>query len=145
MRSPVTELASGSFREALDDATCPDRNAVRRVILATGKVGQEAIAARDAAGAPVAIVRVEQVYPWPSAQLDEIVAGYPNAKEIVWLQEEPENMGAWNFAKGRLYERFDDTHQIKRISRFESGSPASGSHAIHAQEQKMLLEAALSV
>src|SRR5207253_3816495 len=116
MRSPVTELTQGSFRETLDDATCPDRAAVRRVVMSTGKVGQEAIAARDASGAPVAIVRVEQVYPWPADQLDEIVAGYPNAQEIVWLQEEPENTGAWNFAKGRLYERFDSTHQIKRVS-----------------------------
>jgi 2-oxoglutarate dehydrogenase E1 component len=113
--------------------------------MATGKVGQEALAAREKSGAPVAIVRVEQLYPWPSDQLDEVVAGYPNAKEIVWLQEEPENMGAWNFAKGRLYERFDTTHIIKRVSRFESGSPASGSHAIHAQEQQQLLDAALSV
>jgi 2-oxoglutarate dehydrogenase E1 component len=145
MRSPVTELAKGSFRETLDDAGVPDPGSVRRVVMATGKVAQEAIAARDAAGAPVAIVRVEQVYPWPSDQLDEIVARYPQAKEIVWLQEEPENMGAWSFAKSRLYERFDDTHSIRRVSRFESGSPASGSHAIHAQEQAQLLHAALDV
>ena len=89
---------------------------MRRVVLATGKVGQEAIAARDEAGAPVAVVRVEQLYPWPYDQLDEIVAGYPNADELVWLQEEPENMGAWSFVKGRLYERFDDTHAIHRVS-----------------------------
>jgi 2-oxoglutarate dehydrogenase E1 component len=145
MRSPVTELTQGSFRETLDDATCPDRAAVRRLVLSSGKVGQEALAARDKSSAPVAIVRVEQLYPWPADQLDEIVAGYPNAKEIVWLQEEPENMGAWNFAKGRLYERFDATHQIKRVSRYESGSPASGSHAIHAQEQQQLIDVALSV
>jgi 2-oxoglutarate dehydrogenase E1 component len=93
----------------------------------------------------VAVVRVEQVYPWPSDQLDEIVARYPQAKEIVWLQEEPENMGAWNFAKGWLYQRFDDTHQIRRVSRFESGSPAGGSHTVHVQEQAQLLETALTL
>ena len=112
-------------------------------MLSSGKVGQEALAARDAAGVPVAIVRVEQLYPWPYDQLDEIVAGYPNATEIVWLQEEPENMGPWNFVKGRLYERFEDSHRIQRVSRMESGSPASGSHAIHAQEQAQLLATAL--
>ena len=78
-------------------------------------------------------------------QLDAIVAGYPNAKEIVWLQEEPENMGAWNFVKGRLYERFDDSHAIQRVSRIESGSPATGSHAVHNQEQAQILAAALTV
>ncbi len=112
--------------------------------MCSGKVGQEAIAARDAAGTPVAIVRVEQLYPWPFDQLDEIVARYPNATDLVWLQEEPENMGPWNFVKGRLYERFEDTHEIHRVSRVESGSPASGSHAIHAQEQAQLLATAVT-
>jgi len=145
MRSPVDELLSGHFRETLDDPGVADRSAVRRIVLATGKVGHEAIAARDAAGAPMAVVRIDQLYPWPYDQLDEIVAGYPGATDIVWLQEEPENMGAWNFVKGRLYERFDDSHTIHRVSRYESGSPATGSHAVHAQEQAQLLDAALDL
>jgi len=143
MRSPVEELLSGSFRETLDDAGGADAAVVRRIVLTSGKVGHEAIAARDASGAPVAIVRVEQLYPWPYDQLDEIVARYPAAEELVWLQEEPENMGAWSFVKGRLYERFDDSHAIRRVSRFESGSPASGSHTIHVQEQARLIAAAV--
>jgi len=145
MRSPVDELLGGSFRETLDDAGVTDRAAVQRIVLSTGKVGHEALAARDAAGAPVAVVRVDQLYPWPYDQLDEIVAGYPAAADLVWLQEEPENMGAWNFVKGRLYERFDDSHRIHRVSRYESGSPATGSHAVHAQEQAQLLAAALDL
>jgi 2-oxoglutarate dehydrogenase E1 component len=144
-RSPVDELLQGSFRETIDDPSVQDSTAVRRVVLASGKVAQEALAARDEAAAPVAIVRVEQLYPWPADQLDAIVARYPNARDLVWLQEEPENMGAWNFAKGRLYERFDDTHTIHRVSRYESGSPAAGSHAVHAQEQAALLAEALTV
>ena len=139
MRSPVEELLTGSFHETLDDPGGPDAAAVRRVVLACGKVAHDAMVARDAAGAPVAVVRVEQLYPWPFDQLDEIVARYPGARELVWLQEEPENMGAWNFAKGRLYDRFGETHSIHRVSRFESGSPATGSHAVHAQEQAQLL------
>ena len=142
-RSPVGELLHGHFRETIDDPGITDPASVRRVVLGTGKVAQEALATRDEVGAPVAVVRVEQLYPWPYDQLDEIVARYPNAKEIVWLQEEPENMGGWSFAKGRLYERFDDTHEIHRLSRPESGSPACGSHTIHAQEQAMLLGAAM--
>jgi len=65
--------------------------------------------------------------------------------EIVWLQEEPENMGAWNSVKGRLYEAHDFTHQIRRVSRTESGSPATGSNAIHHQEQEELLNRAFGV
>ena len=145
MRSPIEELLTGSFRETLDDTGVADPAAVRRVVLSSGKIGQEAIVARDAAGAPIAVVRVEQLYPWPYEQLDEIVARYPGAKEIVWLQEEAENMGAWNFVKGRLYERFDASHSIHRISRYESGSPATGSHAVHAQEQAHLLAESLDL
>ena len=139
MRSPVEELLTGSFHETLDDPGVPDVAAVRRVVLACGKVAHDAMAARDATGAPVAVVRVEQLYPWPFEQLDDIVARYPGAADLVWLQEEPENMGAWNFVKGRLEDRFGDTHSIHRVSRFESGSPAAGSHAVHAQEQAQLL------
>src|SRR3546814_4463562 len=79
-RSSVDELLTGSFRETIDDPFVTDRDGVRRVVLASGKIGHEAIAARDSAGAPVAVVRVEQLYPWPFEQLAEIVASYPNAK-----------------------------------------------------------------
>ncbi len=144
-RSAVGDMLQGSFRETIDDPGITDLSAVRRVVLASGKVSQEALAARDDAGAPVAIVRVEQLYPWPFDQLGEIVARYPNASEIVWLQEEPENMGAWNFVKGRLYERFDASHKIRRVSRVESGAPATGSHGVHVQEQAELLASALTV
>jgi 2-oxoglutarate dehydrogenase E1 component len=144
-RSPVEELLSGSFKEVIDDPNAGDPHAVQRIVMASGKVAHDALAERDTRGVPVAIVRVEQLYPWPYDQLAEIVARYPNAREIVWLQEEPENMGPWNFVKGRLYERFDETHEIRRVSRFESGSPATGSGAIHTQEQEQLLDKALAV
>ena len=143
-RSPIDELVDGTFEEVLADPAQLDAATVNRVVLATGKVAQDAIAARDERGAPVAIVRVEQLYPWPTSQLAEQVGRYANASEIVWLQEEPENMGAWNFVKGRLYEGFGDSHKIRRVSRFESGSPATGSNKIHGQEQTSILDKALS-
>ena len=144
-RSPLDELVSGHFREVLDDPGVADPDAVRRIVLCSGKIGQEALAERDKRGAPVAIVRVEQLYPWPHDQLSAIAARYPQAREIVWLQEEPANMGAWAFAQDRLAERFADTHTVLRVSRYESGSPATGSHTIHVQEQEAILDAALSV
>jgi 2-oxoglutarate dehydrogenase E1 component len=144
-RSPLDELATGHFREVLDDPGVTDPGAVRRIVLCSGKIGQEALAERDKRGAPVAIVRVEQLYPWPHQQLTDIAARYPEAREIVWLQEEPANMGAWAFAQDRLAERFADTHTVLRVSRYESGSPATGSHTIHVQEQEAILDAALTI
>ncbi|HSL58417.1 MAG TPA: multifunctional oxoglutarate decarboxylase/oxoglutarate dehydrogenase thiamine pyrophosphate-binding subunit/dihydrolipoyllysine-residue succinyltransferase subunit, partial [Acidimicrobiales bacterium] len=143
-RSSIDELTQGSFLEAIDDASVTDPSSVRRVVLATGKVTHEAIAARDTRGAAAAVVRIEQLYPWPFDAVAAALDRYPNAREIVWLQEEPENMGPWNFVKGRLYEAHGDTHAIRRVSRDESGSPATGSAAIHAQEQEELLERAFA-
>jgi 2-oxoglutarate dehydrogenase E1 component len=142
-RSPIDDLTRGSFREVLDDPGIDHPAAVRRVVLCAGKVGQEALVARDKRGAPVAVVRVEQLYPWPYDQIAEVVARYPGAREIVWLQEEPANMGAWAFAQDRLAERFAGTHTVLRVSRYESGSPATGSHTIHVQEQDAILDTAL--
>lgn len=142
-RSALDALTSGSFQEVLDDKISSSPSEVQRVILASGKVAVEASAYRDAhelAGA--AVVRVEQLYPWPFADVDHMLKRYFNAKEIVWLQEEPENMGAWNAVKGRLYEAHGESHKIRRVSRPESGSPATGSNAIHRQEQDELLQRA---
>jgi 2-oxoglutarate dehydrogenase E1 component len=143
-RSKIDELVSGTFEEVLDDPAPLPREDVRRIVFASGKVAFDAIAARDERGSSqVAVVRVEQLYPWPFGGVEAIVSSYPNASEIVWLQEEPENMGSWNFVKGKFYEHYDDTHKIERVSRYESGSPATGSAAVHAQEQAELIERAV--
>ncbi|HEY6416700.1 MAG TPA: multifunctional oxoglutarate decarboxylase/oxoglutarate dehydrogenase thiamine pyrophosphate-binding subunit/dihydrolipoyllysine-residue succinyltransferase subunit, partial [Acidimicrobiales bacterium] len=146
-RSKIDELTRGTFEEVLDDSFVSDADAaaVRRVVLCSGKIAHEAMAERAKRGAPVAVVRVEQLYPWPYARLDEVVLRYPNAHQVVWLQEEPSNMGAWAFAQDRLAERLGDRHEIMRVSRYESGSPATGSHTIHVQEQEAIIDAALSV
>ena len=142
-RSPVSELIHGSFEEVLDDAGITDSGSIQRVVFASGKVGVEAQAERDLRKAPVAVVRVEQLYPWPYEGVAKILEKYSNAEEIVWLQEEPENMGAWNHIKGRLYEAHEDTHRIRRVSRQESASPATGNSAIHKAEVADLMEGAL--
>ncbi len=143
-RSSVESLVTGSFEEILPDPAELDPADVQRIVLCSGKVAQDAIAARDERGLPVAVVRVEQLYPWPREMLAEELGRYPNAHQLIWLQEEPENMGPWNFASRRLYEGFGDSHKIQRVSRFESGSPATGSNAIHKQEQAMIIDKALT-
>ena len=144
-RSPIEAFTSGCFEEVLQDDVIKNPKSVSRVIFASGKIAAEAIQHREKIeNATTAIVRVEQLYPWPFDGIAEALDQFNNAKEIVWLQEEPENMGAWNAIKGRLYEIHGDTHKIKRVSRVESGSPATGSAAIHKQEQSELLERAFA-
>ena len=142
-RSPVEALTHGSFQEVLDDERVEDPAQVQRVIFSSGKVAVEAETFRQSLdNQRAAIVRVEQLYPWPYAAVASAIQRYDQATEIVWLQEEPENMGAWNSVKGRLYEAHGNTHRIRRVSRPESGSPATGSIAIHRQEQEELLQRA---
>ena len=109
----------------------------------SGKVAFDLMAERDKRGAKIAIARVEQLYPWPFAAIARQLETFQNAKEIFWVQEEPENMGPWNSIKGRLYEAHGETHDIHRVSRHESGSPATGSATVHAQELQLLLDEAL--
>ncbi len=144
-RSPIDALTSGSFQEVLDDpgVTDPAVGAPGGVRLGQGG-GRGPGGPRRSASAPVAVVRVEQLYPWPYEGVAAVLAKYSNADEIVWLQEEPENMGAWNFIKGRLYEAHEETHRIRRVSRRSPGSPATGVLAIHQAEQRDLLDNALA-
>jgi 2-oxoglutarate decarboxylase len=139
-RSPVDDLIHGSFEEVLDDPRVTDPAAVKRIVLCSGKIAYDALDARDRLEAPAAIVRIEQLFPWPFAGVARILERYANADQIFWLQEEPENMGPWNAIKGYLYETHGATHWIHRESRPESGSPATGSHAIHLQEQEDVIQ-----
>jgi len=146
-RSSITELTAGSFQRVIDD-TC-DPQGISRIIMASGKVAHEAEAHRaalreagDAAGVATAIVRVEQLYPWPEQQIEEIVARYDTATELVWLQEEPENMGAWPFAHHQFHRDMRDRLRLSHISRAESASPATGSGLVHRTEQADLLDRA---
>jgi 2-oxoglutarate dehydrogenase E1 component len=139
-RSSVDELVSGSFQEVLDDPFVADRAAVRRLVFCSGKVAWDAMAERDRRGAPVAIIRLEQLFPFPQQQILDVLASYPNARELVWLQEEPENMGSWHFVEHRVWRVKMQGYDIRHVSRVESGSPATGSSTIHDQELADLME-----
>ncbi|MGH9153662.1 MAG: multifunctional oxoglutarate decarboxylase/oxoglutarate dehydrogenase thiamine pyrophosphate-binding subunit/dihydrolipoyllysine-residue succinyltransferase subunit, partial [Acidimicrobiales bacterium] len=143
-RSPVSELAAGRFREVIDDPAAPDAGAVERVILSSGKVAYDAMAVRDQRRLPAAVVRVEQLYPWPAEQIGAAVARYADAGEVVWLQEEPENMGGWGYVRGRLLPLLWGADELRAVTRIETGSPASGILALHQMEQEDLLERAFA-
>jgi 2-oxoglutarate dehydrogenase E1 component len=143
-RSPIDALASGSFEEVLDDPGVSDSAEVRRIIFCSGKVAYDAMAHRDTLGAPVAVVRVEQLYPFPREQLIDILRRYEGAREVVWLQEEPENMGPWRFMYDRSHEIENAGYKVRQVCRVESGSPATGSGVIHAQELTDLLDEAFA-
>ena len=139
--SPVDELISGAFHEVLDDPAVKDPAAVKRVLLCTGKVYFDLKEARDKAGrTDVALVRVEQLYPWPQEQLKAVLGRYPNA-ERAWVQEESENNGAWFFVEPRLRRLGFGAEYCGRDA---SASPAVGSEKMHKHEQAELVDAALN-
>jgi 2-oxoglutarate dehydrogenase complex dehydrogenase (E1) component-like enzyme len=100
--------------------------------------------ARDERSAPVAVVRVEQLYPWPETELATVLGRYDQAGEVWWVQEEPGNMGAWNFAHGKLLRLTRSRgSELRHVARRASASPASGSIRVHEREQAELIDAAL--
>ena len=123
-RSTVDALASGSFQEILDDPTLTTEPAeVKRVLLCSGKIAHELLARRDERNAPVAVVRVEQLYPWPEDQLIALASKYTGCNEVYWVQEEPANMGPWNYVHGKLHRILRDQARLRHIARPPSPSP----------------------
>jgi 2-oxoglutarate dehydrogenase E1 component len=146
--STVEALARGAFAPVLDDATIRDPGAVEHLLLCSGKVYYDLVAHRekrdgtrggDAPG-DVAIVRLEQLYPWPSAELAAIRDRYGRAKRLVWAQEEPANMGGWEFVRELLRELW--RREFSYAGRKPSASPAVGSQRVHHQELAELLASA---
>ena len=141
--STLDELASGGFQRVIPDATV-DPKAVKRILLCSGKVYFDLAAERRRLGRKdVAIIRLEQLYPLSSA-LQQALAPYAEGTPIMWVQEEPRNMGPWYFINAHRQEMFGSRHPLSLASRAESASPATGSKAAHDLEQKMLLETAFA-
>jgi 2-oxoglutarate dehydrogenase E1 component len=137
--SSIGELASGGFREVIDDATA-DPGQVSRVIFCSGKVYYELLEQKEKDQAnDVAIVRLEQLYPLPLKQIEAIRKKYTQAADWIWLQEEPVNMGAWSFILRVLRDI-----PFRVIAREESASPATGSHKAHEREQRELIRRAFA-
>lgn len=144
--STMAELENGGFQPVIDDTRITDRNAVKRVVVCSGKVFYDLDAARDASSAgDVAVVRLEQFYPFPAEAIKAVFATYPNATEIVWTQEEPQNMGGWTFVEARLRSILPANTTLHYIGRDASASPATGSYAIHNLEQSKLVQESLNI
>jgi len=143
--SAPRELAEGRFRTVIDDEEARGRASdVRRVLVCSGKVYVDLAGSdRRAAARDIAICRVEQLYPVPSQALRSMLAQYSSAAEVVWMQEEPENMGAWDFIRPHLQEAADG-RPVRVIARPRSASPAEGSAARHGRQQQLLIDAAFA-
>jgi 2-oxoglutarate dehydrogenase E1 component len=166
--STIDELTNGGFQPVIDDVRVKDKSKVKRIVLCSGKVYYDLDAARNSSSSDsssksdsssshdsstrsdssssasdsVAIVRLEQFYPFPAKRVAEIIASYPNAESIAWTQEEPQNMGGWTFVEPRI-RAISAGIRLDYVGRVASASPATGSYAIHNLEQDKLVSEAL--
>lgn len=145
-RSTLNELINNDFAEVIDDLQTTLKDSIKRVVLVSGKFYYDLLKHRTEKEInDSAIVRLEQYYPFPVEQLKNVFSKYPNAEKIVWAQEEPRNMGAWNFLRHRLEKIMPDGCRLSGVSRKESASPAAGSLKVHLIEQEQLLTDTFSV
>jgi 2-oxoglutarate dehydrogenase E1 component len=142
--SDLSELADNQFLCVLPETDKLHANTVEKIIFTSGKVYYDLIDERRARKLEnVAIIRIEQLYPFPEKACRAIMAAYPRAKEIVWCQEEPENQGAWRYIQEYLNCLLSKGQDLSYIGRKMAASPAAGYHAVHEQEQNALVGAAL--
>ncbi|MGI8546343.1 MAG: 2-oxoglutarate dehydrogenase E1 component [Gemmatimonadaceae bacterium] len=139
--SRLSDLTSSAFQPVLDDASAaPQRERVKRVAFCTGKIYYDLLEKRSRDAVPeVALVRVEELYPWPHDQVAHIVDSYPAIEEVVWAQEEPKNMGAWTYVWPRLRVSTGNAISIRYIGRPERASTAEGYAEAHKIEQERIV------
>jgi 2-oxoglutarate dehydrogenase E1 component len=144
--STVAELTSGGFREILPDTAAIDPELVTRVVFCSGKIYYDLLAARESRQANhVALVRIEQLYPFAENDANDALMRYPLTAEAVWAQEEPRNMGPWRFMQEQLQPLLTPTsRELRYVGRAESASPATGSGRRHQEEQAAIVDEAMS-
>jgi 2-oxoglutarate dehydrogenase E1 component len=149
LRSPaatsrVSDFIGGRFEPVLDDARCAERaSEVERVMLCSGKVYYDLLERRRELSAEhVAIVRVEQLYPWADHRIGQVLHRYDHADSVVWVQEEPANMGAWTFVRERLQDLLAPSQKLAYAGRPVAASPAVGSRRLHLEQQARLIDTA---
>ena len=141
--SPIQELANGSFQTVIPDATTSDEKGVKRLIACCGKVYYDLVFKRtELQRSDTAIIRLEQLYPFPHKDFAAELKRYPAASEVVWCQEEPQNQGAWYQTAHYLRENMRDEQKLYYAGRPASAAPATGYAARHNERQKQLVEQA---
>ena len=144
--STLDELANGSFERIIADTSSRKDKAFTRVLMCSGKIYYELLAEREEKKrTDVDIIRLEQLYPLPMEGLKTVLSAYAPNTPVVWVQEEPENMGAWRFLRILLGERLLGTHPFHCVSRIASASPATGSSAVHKKEQREVIDLAFAL
>jgi 2-oxoglutarate dehydrogenase E1 component len=148
--SKIEEFTDASLQLVIDDSMTTDPTRVRRVILCSGKVYYTLLAARqkqedERKRWEVAIVRVEQLYPFPQNQIASVLARYARKQEVLWVQEEPKNRGAWSFMSPRLLAMLPDNVVLNYVGRDEAASPATGSIKVHQAEERDIVNGALEL
>jgi 2-oxoglutarate dehydrogenase E1 component len=142
--SRLEELSGSGFQNVIDEIDDIKPSAVTRVVLCSGKVYFDLLKARrEAKTDTVAIVRIEQLYPFPSDEYEAVLRKYSNAREIIWCQEEPQNQGSWYQIRHRLQSKLGAQHELLYAGRAGAAAPATGIAALHEQQQKNLVTAAL--
>jgi 2-oxoglutarate dehydrogenase E1 component len=142
--SRLEELSGSGFQNVIDEIDDIKPSAVTRVVLCSGKVYFDLLKARrEAKTDTVAIVRIEQLYPFPSDEYEAVLRKYANAREIIWCQEEPQNQGSWYQIRHRLQSKLGAQHELLYAGRAGAAAPATGIAALHEQQQKNLVAAAL--
>jgi 2-oxoglutarate dehydrogenase E1 component len=143
--STLDDLATGEFQAVLDDAAA-ERERVGRLVLCQGKIYYDIAGHEERANAAgVAVARIEQLYPFPVEQVQALFAGYPNLREVVWAQEEPQNMGAWRAIRHRLEETKPEGVPLLYVGRPWRASPSEGYPTAHLREQDRIVRAALGL
>ena len=141
--SPISEFTKGGFQTVIGETREIKAEKVKRVIVCSGKVYFDLIKKREDKGADdVAIVRIEQLYPFPHKAFGAELKKYPNATDLVWCQDEPQNQGAWFFIQHNLHENMSEGQRLGYAGRAASASPAVGYSHLHQDQQKALIEAA---
>jgi 2-oxoglutarate dehydrogenase E1 component len=151
--SSIGDLTSGEFRAVIDDGNASadqqSRESVRRLIICSGKLYYDLMTALSQMTGDertqIAVVRVEELYPWPHDEIGKVVDGYPAIEEIVWAQEEPRNMGAWSYALPRLHASAGNLVKINYVGRPDRASPAEGYKSAHDAEQTRIVNAAVEM
>ncbi len=135
--STLNDFANGKFQETIDDAAV-DAARVQKLVFCSGKIYYDLIEHREKVKATdTAVIRIEQLYPFPEKQLQQIIARYTNAVQFIWAQEEPENMGAWSF----VFRKFKTPKRLIYIGREEAASPATGFAKMHNAETYAIMDA----